>query len=106
MPDAREQKYLDMIAAFPDSPLGYFSLARYYVEVARFAEAIEPLEKCLKDDPEWAAAMVALGDAYAGAGQTAKAVEILKRARQSAQAQSHATMAQDIAERLADLEGR
>ncbi len=64
--DAREQKYLDMIAQFPESPLGHFTLARYYVEVGRFQEAIAPLERCLGEEPDWTAAMIAVGDAWAG----------------------------------------
>jgi len=105
VPDAREQKYLDMIAQFPESPLGHFSLARYYVEVGRFQEAIPALERCLKEEPAWAAAMVSLGDALAGAGRAQEAIEVLTRARESALAQSHASLAEDIDERLADLRG-
>lgn len=105
MPDAREQKYLDMIAQFPESSLGHFSLARYYIELGRFQEAIPALERCLKDEPEWAAAMVALGDALAGAGREEDAVALLNKARGSALAQSHASLAEEIDERLADLKG-
>ena len=101
--DPREQKYLDMISQFPESPLGQFSLGRYLVEVGRFREAIAPLEHCLAEDPDWTAAMVSLGDALAGTGEAARAAEIWRRARSTAQAQSHGSLAQDIEERLADL---
>lgn len=105
MPDAREQKYLDMISQFPDSPLGHFSLGKYYVEANRFSEAIPALERCLKEEPDWAAAMIALGDALAGSGRAQEAIALLTRARESALAQSHDSLAEDIDERLRDLQG-
>ncbi len=105
MPDAREQKYLDMIAQFPESPLGHFSLGKYYVEVGRFADAIPSLELCIKEEPDWAAAMIAFGDALAGAGRAPEAIAILTRARDSAHAQSHTNLVEDIEERLQDLQG-
>jgi len=42
-------------------------------------------------------------NAYAGAGQTDKAREVLGRARDTALAQSHRSLAEEIDERLADL---
>ena len=101
--DPREQKYLEMIAQFPESPLGYFTLGRYYVEVGRYRDALEPLERCLREEADWAAAMIALGDALSGLGETQRAVEILEKARATAQAQSHGSLAADIEERLEDL---
>lgn len=103
--DAREQKYLDMIAQFPESPLGHFTLARYYVEVGRFQEAIGPLERCLNEEPDWTAAMIALGDAWSGLGEKQKAIAVYEQALASAQAQSHPSLAYDIEERLEDLRG-
>jgi len=100
--DDRERKYLDQIAQFPESPLGYFTLGRLYVEQGRFQEAIAPLERCLVDEPEWTAALVALADAYAGTGGKAKAIELLERAKSTPQA-SHGGLAADIADRLEDL---
>lgn len=102
--DERERKYLDMISQFPESPLGHFTLGRYYVEQGRFQEAIAPLERSLADEPEWTAALVALADAKAGAGDKAAAVALLERAAQTPQA-SHGGMADDIADRLDDLRG-
>lgn len=100
--DEREKKYLDMIAQFPESPLGHYTLGRYYVEVRRFAEAIAPLQRCLAEEPEWTAAMLALADAFAGTGDKARAVEVLERAKQTPTA-GHASMAADIEDRLEDL---
>ena len=100
--DERERKYLDMIAQFPESPLGHFTLGRYYVEQGRFLEAVAPLERCLAEEPAWTAALVALADACAGAGEKAKAIALLERAAGTPQA-GHGGLADDIAERLEDL---
>lgn len=100
--DEREKKYLDMVASFPESPLGYFTLGRYYVEQGRFQEAVAPLERCLAEEQDWAAAMVALADAFAGLGDKARAVALLERAGKTPQA-SHGGIADDIADRLEDL---
>lgn len=103
MADARERKYLDMIEQFPESPLGHFSLARYYVEIGRFAEAVAPLERCLREEPDWTAAMVTLADARGSLGQVEEAICLLESARATALAQSHASLAEEIEERLGDL---
>jgi tetratricopeptide (TPR) repeat protein len=100
--DERERKYLDMIEAFPESPLGHFTLGRYYVEQGRFREALAPLERCVAEEQDWAAALVALADAHAGLGDKAKAIELLERAGRTPQA-GHGGIADDIAERLEDL---
>ncbi len=100
--DDRERKYLNMIAECPESPLGHFTLGRYYVEVGRAAEAIAPLERCLDEDPDWTAAMVALADALVATGRKADAIALLRRAEKTPQAH-HGGLADDIAERLEDL---
>jgi len=55
-------------------------------------------------DSQYAAALVSLGDAYAGAGETQKAREVLTRARDTALAQKHASLAEEIDERLSGLD--
>jgi len=101
--DERERKYLDMVSQFPESPLGHFTLGRYYVEVGRPLEAITPLERCLVEEPEWTAAMVSLADALVATGRKSDAIALLHRAQQTPQA-GHGSLADDIAERLEDLE--
>ena len=61
------------------------------------------LEEAVKLDPEYAAALVSLGDAYAGAGQADKAREVFARAKEKALAQNHPGLAEEIDERVADL---
>lgn len=101
--DEREQKYLDIIAQFPDSPLGHFSLGKYYVEIGRFQEAIAPLTHCVEADPQWAAAFLALGDAYGGVGNTEKAIATLEQARSTAHGKRDQSFIADIDERLEAL---
>jgi uncharacterized protein HemY len=91
-----------MIGQFPESPLGYFTLGRYYVELGRWGEAVGPLVRCLEEEPDWTAAMVALADALVGQGEKARAIELLERAKATPQA-AHGGMAADIEERLEDL---
>jgi tetratricopeptide (TPR) repeat protein len=103
MTDEREARYLTMISHFPESPLGYFSLGRYYLEQARFPDAAAQLARCTALDAEYAAALLSLGDAHAGAGDVAAARDAYARARTAALAQNHPTLADEIDERVADL---
>jgi cytochrome c-type biogenesis protein CcmH/NrfG len=103
MDDARLEQFRQMVAEFPDSPMGHFSLGKAYLERRAYADAVRSLEEAVRLDPDYAAAMVSLGDAFAGAGDRQKAREVLERARATALAQSHASLGEEIAERLADL---
>jgi tetratricopeptide (TPR) repeat protein len=105
MADERESRYLSMSQQFPDSPLGYFSLGRYYLEQARFVDAAAQLGKCVALDPTYAAALLSLGDAYAGDEAWAEARSAYARAREAALAQHHPTLAKEIDERVEELQG-
>jgi tetratricopeptide (TPR) repeat protein len=105
MPDAeRESKYLGMIKDFPESPLGFFSLGRYYLEERQFDEAAKRLDECTRLDPTFAAALVSLGDALAGGGKRELALDAYRRARAAALNQNHPELAEDIDQRVADLD--
>jgi uncharacterized protein HemY len=103
MSDARLEQFKKMVADFPDSPMSHFSLGRLYLERRQYAEAAGALESAVRLDPTYAAALVALGDAYAGAGDSARAREVLGRAKEHALAQKHPGLAEEIDERIADL---
>ena len=103
MSDARLEQFKQMAAEFPDSPMAHFSLGKLYLERRQYAEAVQSLEAAVRLDSSYAAAMVSLGDAYAGAGRKEEAREVLGRARATALAQSHGSLAEEIDERLADL---
>ena len=104
MSDARLEQFKKMAEQFPDAPMAHFSLGKALLEARRYAEAAGALETAVRLDPAYAAALVSLGDAYTGAGQTAKAREVLTRARDTALAQSHGSLAEEIDERLQNLE--
>jgi predicted Zn-dependent protease len=104
MSDARLEQFKQMVAEFPDAPMAHFSLGKAYLERRQYADAARSLEEAVRLDPQYAAALVSLGDAYVGAGDTQKAREVLTRARDTALAQSHASLAEEIDERLSGLE--
>jgi Flp pilus assembly protein TadD len=104
MADEREARYQQIIQQFPDSPMGYFSLGRYYLEQARFAEAVATLTRCTELDRQYAAALMSLGDALAGNDQIEQARDAFARAREAALAQNHPSLAEEIDERVADLD--
>lgn len=101
--DDRERRYRSLVEKYPDNPLGHFSLGRYLVETGRHAEAMGALERCVAADPAWAAALLALGEARAGAGDAAGAREALGRARDAALAQNHRSLADEAEARIARL---
>jgi Tfp pilus assembly protein PilF len=104
MSDARLEQFKQMVAEFPQAPMAHFSLGKAYLERRQYADAARSLEEAVRLDPQYAAAMVSLGDAYTGAGETQKAREVLTRARDTALAQGHASLAEEIDERLSGLE--
>lgn len=103
MTDPREQQFLDLVKDFPDSPMGHFSLGKHYLEIGRFAEAVQCLSRAAQLDATYVAALVALGDAHLGARQEAEAREVLTRARELAVAQKHLGLAEEIDERLESI---
>lgn len=100
---SREEQFKQMVAEFPDSPMGHFSLGKLYLGERRYAEASKSLEEAIRLDAEYAAAMVALGDAYAGLGEKDKARGTFERARSTALGQKHASLAEEIDEKISDL---
>ncbi len=103
MGNEREAQFRQLVADYPDSPMGHFSLGKLLLEERRYAEAVTSLEEAVKLDAAYAAALVALGDAYSGTGDVEKAREVLNRARATALGQNHASLAEEIDERIAQL---
>jgi TolA-binding protein len=100
----RKQQFKDLVNEFPSSPMGHFSLGKLYLEERRYEEAVQSLEAAVKLDPEYAAALVSLGDAYVGAGKTDQARAIWEQAVEKALAQKHSGLAGEIEDKLAELE--
>lgn len=103
MTSERERQFKEMVEEFPDSPMGHFSLGKLYLDEQRYAESAGCLEEATRLDPDYAAAWVALGDAYAGGGEVAKAKEAYQRARTTRHGQRDASLIEDIERRLAEL---
>lgn len=61
-------------------PENYFNLALVELSESRYAEAVPPLEACLRLDPANAQARVLLGRAYHNLNQTLPAIEQFKKA--------------------------
>ncbi|MBM4377913.1 MAG: tetratricopeptide repeat protein [Deltaproteobacteria bacterium] len=100
MTDPREQKFQQLAQQFPDAPMAHYSLGRLYCEQRRWAEAVPPLERACTLDTAYAAALVCLGDAYAGAGRTEEARRTYEGAKEVALQQKHEGLAQDIQDKL------
>jgi Tfp pilus assembly protein PilF len=104
MPSPRETMFLQMVKEYPDAAMGHFSLGKLYLEEGRFAEAVPSLENAVKLDPKYAAALVALGDAHAGAKNTQLAAETYRRALSSPHAQKDTSLQAEIAQKLSSLQ--
>lgn len=101
--DQQEAHYRKQLQEFPTSALPHFALGRYLLERGRYQEAVASLEEANRLQPEYAAGLLALGDAYRGAGNADQARTTLLWARRVALAQHHPSLAEEIDERLADL---
>ncbi len=101
--DDRERTYREMTAQVPESPLPWFSLGRYYLEEGRFADAADALGRCVELQPDYAAALLSLGDAQAGAGRPAEARSAFERCQRAALSQNHPSLADEAAQRVRDL---
>jgi Flp pilus assembly protein TadD len=103
MGSEREAQFRKLTADHPSSPMGHFSLGKLLLDERRYAEAVESLRTAVSLQPAYAAALVALGDALAGAGRRDEARKVLEGARETALAQAHPSLAEEIDERLGDL---
>lgn len=103
MANDREAQFKQLVADFPASPMGHFSLGKLYLEQKRYDEAAASLERATQLDPSYAAALVSLGDAHVGAGRSDRAREVFERAKEVALSQNHTGLAEEIDERIADL---
>jgi cytochrome c-type biogenesis protein CcmH/NrfG len=104
MASEREQRFLEMTREFPDSPMGFFSLGRLYLDEQRWAESVTALATAVKLDPNYSAAWVALGDAQVGNGARDDAKTTWQRALETPHARKDLSLQSDLEQRLRDLE--
>ncbi|HUM11504.1 MAG TPA: tetratricopeptide repeat protein [Myxococcaceae bacterium] len=103
MGSEREEQFRKLAADHPSSPMVHFSLGKLLLDERRYAEAAESLGRAVSLQPDYAAALVALGDALAGAGRRDEARQVLQGARETALAQNHPSLAEEIDQRLGEL---
>ena len=77
--DPRIEQFKQMSEADPENELGHFSLGKVYLETGQFGDAIAPLSRVLELKPMMSKAYQLLGEAYDGAGQREKAIEVVTR---------------------------
>jgi tetratricopeptide (TPR) repeat protein len=104
MPSEREAMFLQMTSEFPDSPMGFFSLGRLYLDERRWAESVKALAEAVRLDPAYAAAWVALGDAQLGAGARDEAKRAWQQALETPLGKRDLSLQADLEQRLRDLE--
>ncbi len=100
----REAQFKQMVAEFPDSPMGHFSLGRHYLDGKRWSEAVSCFLEAARLDPTYAAALVGAGDAYAGMGERDKAKESWRRALETPLGRKDLSLQADLEQRMRDLE--
>jgi Flp pilus assembly protein TadD len=103
MGSEREAQFRQLAANHPSSPMVHLSLGKLLLDERRYPEAVDSLKTAVSLQPDYAAAMVALGDALSGAGRREEARLVLEKARDTALAQNHPSLAEEIDGRLADL---
>ncbi len=104
MTSPRETMFLEMTKEFPDSPMGFFSLGRLYLDERRYPECVTALARAVQLDPNYSAAWVALGDAQAGSGLTDDAKATWQRALETPHARRDSSLQADLEQRLRDLD--
>jgi len=99
----REAQFRKLVEQFPGSPMSHFSLGKLLLEAGRYPEAVLSLEQATRLDPSYAAALLALGEALAGAGRREEARRTWEQGRARALEQNHPGLAEEMDGLLADL---
>ncbi len=99
----RETQFKQLVAEFPDSPMGHFSLGKLYLEQQKWPQAVTCFQTAVKLDPSYAAGLVALGDAWAGAGDVQQARAAWEQALKTPHGQKDQSLQADLQQRIADL---
>lgn len=100
----REATFKQIISQFPDSPMGHFSLGRLYVDEKKWSDAASCLKEAVRLDPNYAAAWVALGDAYAGEGKKDDAKGAWQQALDTPLGRRDMSLQADLEQRIRDID--
>lgn len=99
--------YRRALAANPSLRLARYHLGRIYANQRRYPEAIREFEQAIEPrDSQSGGFLYALGATHARAGDTAKAVEVLQRAREEAARWQQESLVASIDRDLGQLRGR
>jgi folate-binding protein YgfZ len=102
----RAEMFRQVLELDPDDAMGNFGLGELLVEEGRYAEAVDHLERALAADPNYSAALLALGRAHEGANDLVAACETYRRGVDVAAARGDLATANKMQERLVVLESR
>jgi Fe-S cluster biosynthesis and repair protein YggX len=83
----RIEQFQKMSEADPNNELGHFSLGKAYLEAGRHTEAATSLSRALALNPSLSKTYQLLGEVWIGAGDRAKAIDVLSRGVQVADEQ-------------------
>jgi len=82
-------KFLEMKERFPQSEMPRWSIATFYEEAERYAEAIAEFEELVKLKPDYCVAFLHLGSCLIEEERFEDAIKALEQAHALALAQSH-----------------
>lgn len=106
----KEEAALERIAMFqevlkfqPDDPLGNFGLGSSYLELKKYAEAVDPFERVLKSQPKHSVAWLSLGKALEGSGDKTRARETYEKGIEVASAKGDLMPLREMQTRLENL---
>lgn len=100
----REALFQKMVRDFPDSPMGHFSLGRLYLDERRWMDAIKSLQTAVELDGTYAAAWVALGDAFLGTANTIEAKRAWTQALETPLGKRDVSLQADLEQRQRELD--
>jgi Fe-S cluster biosynthesis and repair protein YggX len=102
METQRIEQFRKMAKEDPDNELGHFSLGKACLDAGMPQDAIAPLARAIELKPTLSKAYQLLGDAHDRAGQRAKAIEVLTRGVNVADAQGDRMPRDAMAKMLRD----
>jgi len=100
----RAEMFRKVLEIDPDDAMGNLGLGELLVEEGRHAKAVDHLERALAADPNYSAALLALGRAHEGADDLVAACETYRRGVDVAAAKGDLATANKMQERLVVLE--
>jgi cytochrome c-type biogenesis protein CcmH/NrfG len=98
-----EEDLKQMVKDFPESPMGWFSLGRHYLDAKDYRQSATALAEACKLDPDYAAAWVALGDANAALGLPDEARAAWNKALETPHGKRDMSLQADLEQRMDSL---